>query len=127
MVARQFGVPCVVGASMVLVVTEPTLSGLHDLERVVELCLRSNLSVGLCINKVDLNPEISAQIESWAEERSVPVLGRIRYDDSVTAAQVHRQTVVEWSTGPASADIVALWERLRKTMAPDARRLKHAI
>jgi MinD superfamily P-loop ATPase len=116
-----------VGTSMVLIVTEPTLSGLHDLERVVELCLRFNLSVGLCINKVDLNPQISAQIESWAQRRSIPVLGRVRYDDSVTIAQLHRQTVVEWSMGPASRDIRALWERLRNTVTPSARSLEHAM
>jgi len=103
----------IAGARMVLVVTEPTLSGLHDLGRVAELCRQFNVKTGICINKADINPEISDQIEEEAATWGIPVLGRIRYDESVTTAQVRRMAVVENGDGLAAMDIRALWERLK--------------
>jgi MinD superfamily P-loop ATPase len=112
------GIGCPVIASItgvrgVLVVTEPTLSGLHDLERVAELTRQFNIKTAICINKADINPEVAAQIEKQAAALGLSVLGRIRYDESVTAAQVKRMTVVENGDGPAAADIRALWERVK--------------
>ena len=103
---------------MVLVVTEPTLSGLHDLGRVAELCRQFNIKTGICINKADINPEISDRDRSRGRARGIPVLGRIRYDESVTTAQVKRMAVVESGDGPAATDIRALWERVRDATAP---------
>ncbi|MBN2491944.1 MAG: ATP-binding protein [Planctomycetes bacterium] len=103
----------IAGAHLVAVVTEPTLSGLHDLERVAELCRQFQVKTGVCINKADLNPEVAAAIEAEAARRGLPVWGRIRYDESVTAAQVRQLAVVEHGDGPASSDIRALWERVR--------------
>ena len=103
----------IAGARMVLVVTEPTLSGLHDLRRVIELCRPFNIKAGVCINKADINPEVSDKIEAEAAMRNIPVLGRIRYDESVTTAQVERRAVVERGNSPAARDIRALWERVR--------------
>ena len=103
-------------AGLVLVVTEPTPSGLHDLQRVVELCEQLGTAVGACVNKADLNPAVSAQIEADAARRGVPILGRIRYDESVTAAQVRRRAVVEDGDGPAAADIRALWQQVQRVM-----------
>jgi MinD superfamily P-loop ATPase len=102
----------IAGARMVLVVTEPTLSGLHDLQRVAELCRQFNIKAGVCINKADINPEVAAEIEADAVRWGMPLLGRIRYDESVTTAQVKRLAVVENGDGPAAMDIRALWERV---------------
>jgi MinD superfamily P-loop ATPase len=107
----------VTGASLVLVVTEPTQSGLHDLERVVTLCEQLRVRVGVCINKADINPELAAQIEASVARRGVVLLGRVRYDDAVTAAQVQRRSVVELGESPAAEDIRALWERVLALMA----------
>lgn len=107
----------ITGARMVLVVTEPTLSGLHDLERVADLCRQLDVPTGVCINKADINGEVAAQIEAAARGRGIPVLGRIRYDDAVTLAQVAQTTVVEYADGPAAADIRALWTRVQSMMA----------
>ena len=106
----------ITGARMVLVVTEPTLSGLHDLQRVAELCQQFNIKAGVCINKADINPEVAAQIEADAARWGMPMFGRVRYDESVTAAQVKRLAVVENGDGPAAEDIRALWERVCATM-----------
>lgn len=107
----------ITGASYVLIVTEPTLSGLHDLKRAAELCEQFKVRVGICINKADINPELSAQIGDAALARGIPVLGQIRYDESVTAAQVNGLAVVEYGDGPAAADIRALWSRIRIMLA----------
>jgi len=107
----------ITGARMVLVVTEPTLSGLHDLGRVSELCRQFNLKTGVCINKADINPAVSERIEAAAAARGMAVLGRIRYDDAVTAAQIRRMAVVEHGDGPAARDIRALWTRVRGELA----------
>jgi MinD superfamily P-loop ATPase len=106
----------IAGARLVLVVTEPSLSGLHDLGRVAELCRQFNIKAGVCINKVDINPEVAAQIEADAARWGLPLLGRVRYDDSVTTAQVQRRAVVENGDSPAAADVRALWERVRAAM-----------
>jgi MinD superfamily P-loop ATPase len=104
------------GARMVLVVTEPTLSGLHDLGRVAVLCKQFGVKTGICTNKADINPEIAAAIEAAAAERGLPFLGTIRYDEAVTAAQVNRLTVVENGASPAATDIRALWRRVQAAM-----------
>jgi MinD superfamily P-loop ATPase len=107
----------ITGARMVLIVTEPTLSGLHDLQRVAELCRQFNLPAGVCINKADINPEVAATIEADAARRGIPLLGRVRYDESVTAAQVKQLAVVEDGDGPAARDIRALWERVNDAIS----------
>jgi MinD superfamily P-loop ATPase len=106
----------ITGARMVLVVTEPTLSGLHDLRRVAELCKQLNVKTGVCINKADINPEVAGEIEADALQRGMSFLGGIRYDDAVTAAQVKQLTVVEHGDGPAATDIRALWARVQTAM-----------
>jgi MinD superfamily P-loop ATPase len=103
----------IAGSHMALVVTEPTLSGLHDLRRIAELCRQFNVKTGICINKADINPDVSDQIQAEATARGIPVLGRIRYDESVTAAQVTRLSVVEYGGGPAAADIRDLWQHVK--------------
>jgi MinD superfamily P-loop ATPase len=103
----------IAGARLALIVTEPTLSGLHDLDRVADLCRQLRVRAAVCVNKADINPELSNRIEAAAAARNIPVLGRVRYDHAVTAAQVDRLSVVARGEGPAATDIRALWERVR--------------
>jgi len=103
----------IAGASLVLVVTEPTLSGLHDLERVCGLTKFFGAQTAVCINKCDLNPEVAAEIESGAEAKGIRVLGKVRYDPAVTSAQVDGLSVVEADGESAAADdIRALWQNV---------------
>jgi len=104
------------GASFALVVTEPTLSGLHDFQRVADLCQRLGIAAGVCINKADVNPEVAAEIEADAARRRIPVLGRVRYDESVTAAQVKRLAAVENGESPAATDIRALFGKVAEAL-----------
>jgi MinD superfamily P-loop ATPase len=107
----------ITGAQMTLVVSEPSLSGLHDLERVVELTRHFDVKTAVAINKADINPDMSAKIELAAERLGIPLLGRIRYDVAVTHAQVARKAVVEQGDGPAAEDIRKLWKKVLITLS----------
>ncbi|MBN2429748.1 MAG: ATP-binding protein [Deltaproteobacteria bacterium] len=103
----------VTGASLVLVVTEPTLSGEHDLSRVLKLTEHFGIPTAVCVNKWDLNPDMAERIETRAQEAKAYVAGRVRYDSAVTSAQIEEKAVVE--TDSASADDIRnLWSRLRQ-------------
>jgi len=100
------------GASAVLVVTEPTLSGIHDMKRVVELTEHFRIPAFVCVNKFDLNVELSEQVEAFCRERRLKLVGRIPYDTVVTKAMVQGKTVVEYSSGLVAKEIERLWRRL---------------
>lgn len=102
----------ITGASGVLVVTEPTLSGEHDLERLLVLSRQLEVPVAVCVNKWDLNPEIAARIEDHAAAQGAAVMGRVRYDHSVTAAQIQTEAVVELG-GPSAVDVKKLWDAVQ--------------
>lgn len=104
----------ITGADMVLVVTEPTLAGKHDLERVAELTRHFGIKTQVCINKWDLNKEISAEIEAESKERGFEVVGRISYDRAVTEAQIKGKSVVEYSSNGIAEEIRELWEKVRE-------------
>jgi MinD superfamily P-loop ATPase len=99
------------GANLVLVVTEPTLSGEHDMERVVQLTRHFKLPVAICVNKWDLNPEITERIEERARQVGAHVAGRIRYDRQVTQAQMQERAVVE-TEAVCADDVRAVWAQV---------------
>lgn len=99
------------GASAVLVVTEPTLSGQHDLERVLALARHFGVPAAVSVNKWDLNPELATSIEKGASALGAWTAGRVRYDRGVTAAQVRARAVVE-TDAPSGSDIRRLWDGL---------------
>lgn len=111
----------VTGASLVLAVTEPTLSGEHDLKRVVGLTRHFGIPLTVCINKWDLNPAISDGIETYCREQSIPLAGRVRYDRAFTRAQVQGRTVVEAGDNGVVDDIRGLWT----TVSTELNRLEH--
>ncbi len=102
----------ITGANAVLAVTEPTLSGKHDLLRVLELARHFKIPAFVCINKWDINPEMTGQIEAAATAAGATVLARIPYDQSITTAQINGQSVVELNNGPASQSIQTLWKNV---------------
>ena len=101
----------VTGASLVLVVTEPTVSGEHDLERVLSLTRHFNIPAAVCVNKWDLNPEMTDRIEAKAAGVGARIAGRVRYDPEVTRAQIMERSVVE-TGGPGGEDIRKVWARM---------------
>ncbi|MFA5322421.1 MAG: ATP-binding protein [Smithella sp.] len=101
----------VTGASQVLVVTEPTVSGEHDLERVLALTHHFQIPTAICINKWDINPDMTARIEEKAVNLGAQIAGRIRYDHAVTQAQIQQKAVVEIES-ESSRDIIHIWKNL---------------
>lgn len=97
------------GASHVLLVTEPSPSGEHDLLRVLDLARHFRIPASICVNRWDLNPGMTGRIESEALELGAPAAGRVRYDTGITAAQMRGLAAVETCT-PAAADIRIAWE-----------------
>jgi MinD superfamily P-loop ATPase len=101
----------VTGASLVLAVTEPTLAGEHDLERVLSLARHFSIPAAICVNKWDLNVEMTERIESKVQQVGARMVGRIRYDRTVTLAQMQERAVVE-TDGPAAEDVRHIWDQL---------------
>jgi len=107
----------ITGASFVLIVTEPTLSGLHDLDRVADLAAHFGIPAYVCINKCDINAQMTRQIDKHASTRGLEVLGTIRYDPAVTHAQLDGVSVVELGNCNAADDIRRIWARLEPLLA----------
>jgi len=95
----------ITGASLVVVVTEPTVAGAHDMERVLGLACHFKIPAVVIVNKADLNSDMDKAITEHAESVGSPVIGRIPYDPSVTKAMVQGQTVIEYGHGNAVAAI----------------------
>jgi len=109
------GIGCAVisslsGANLALLVTEPTLSGMHDLDRIIELCRHFGIPALVCINKYDINEENSRRIENHCLNRKVEVVSTIPFDNVVTEALVNGLPVVEFSDGRVSREIEHLWQ-----------------
>ena len=107
----------ITGADLVLIVTEPTLSGRHDLGRVADLAANFGIRTLLCINKADINPQMTAQISEEARKRGITVVGELPYDDAFTKAQTMKATVVEYTGGQITEQIKALWRQVTYAMA----------
>jgi MinD superfamily P-loop ATPase len=101
----------VTGADHVLIVTEPTLSGLHDMDRALALVKGFKIPISVVINKADINADVATRIEESATGAGASVLGRIPYDPEITRAMVQRRCIVEQADGPANSAIREIWEK----------------
>ncbi len=101
------------GVDKVLLVTEPTVSGYHDLERIYKLCNHFKVPANICVNKYDLNMNITEKIKWFAAANNASFIGRVPYDKSVTNAQMEAKTVVEQNESKAADNIKKIWERFK--------------
>lgn len=99
------------GTTKALIVTEPTVSGEHDLQRVLQLTRYFGIAAFVCVNKWDLNPEMTERIERSADSAGARPLGRIRYDPAITRAQIDELAIVE-TRAAAAEDVCELWRKL---------------
>jgi MinD superfamily P-loop ATPase len=83
-------------ASLVVIITEPSISGIHDLKRVIDLTKHFNVQASIVINKYDINPQICGQIEEYAYTNKISILGKIKYDPTVIEAMVQGKTIREY-------------------------------
>ncbi|MBU0714332.1 MAG: P-loop NTPase [Verrucomicrobia bacterium] len=104
------------GADLVLIVTEPTVSGVHDMERVLELAAHFRVPALVIINKADLNQEQAERIVRIAEKRYSRVIGRIPFDRVVNDALMAGKTVVEYGKSTAADAIGAIWRELQRVL-----------
>jgi len=99
------------GADMALVVTEPTITGEHDLKRILDVADHFGIDCTVCINKYDLNPEGAKRIEALCQELDVSIAGRLPYHSSVVEAMVAGHAVTE-TKGPVAKAITEMWSSL---------------
>lgn len=106
----------ITGASLVVIVTEPTISGIHDMERVLELVHHFKIPATVIINKADLNRDMSEQIEAVCKIRKIEVLGQIPYDQVVIKAIVEGTPVVEVDNGPVTQEIQSIGHQIQNRL-----------
>jgi MinD superfamily P-loop ATPase len=107
------------GASLALLVTEPTLSGIHDLERVLGVCRHFGVPALVCINKYDLNEDNTRQIETYCSTQGAGVASKIPFDNVVTEALVRGVPIVEYADGRVSQEISTLWQKVSRMMCSE--------
>ncbi len=106
----------ITGVSLALVVTEPTVSGVHDLERITQVTSHFNVPTCVCINKWDLNPEMAERITTLAGANGIPMIGHVRYDPAVTGAQRAELSLVEYTDAGAAEDVRTLWRETNRQL-----------
>lgn len=111
------GVGCPVIASiasvdLAVVVTEPTLPAMHDLERVVELAHRFDAPVAVIINKADINLEIADRIKKMSQPLDFKLLGSLPYSPEFTGAQLQKKTIIEYDNSPLAENVKNIWQKL---------------
>ncbi|MBN2251769.1 MAG: 4Fe-4S binding protein [Candidatus Altiarchaeota archaeon] len=107
----------ITGVNMVLVVTEPTVSGIHDLERVLDVAEHFKIKALVCVNKCDINPGKTGEIEEYCKSRGIEVAGRITYDPVFTKAQIEGKTLPEYApASPVAKEVEGLWEKVAEAL-----------
>ncbi|OQX52864.1 MAG: cobyrinic acid ac-diamide synthase [Candidatus Omnitrophica bacterium 4484_213] len=104
----------ITGADFALVVTEPTVSGMHDLERVFQLVKHFGVRSGVVVNKYDLNQELTEEIEELAKRYHSEFMGRVPYGKEVTEAQMQKLSVVEYTNTALTDSIKEIWKKIDK-------------
>lgn len=111
-------ISAVSGADAALAVTEPSLAGIHDLERVIETAAYFQIPVYVCINKADLYPEGARQIEKLCRNRDIPMLGRIPYDLDVARAMSAGVPITVYNpAGPTTSAVVKIWQEIKRLIS----------
>ncbi len=102
------------GADYTMIVTEPTVSGIHDLKRILDVANFFQIKSGIVVNKYDLNQNKTEEIKKIAQETGATFLGTIPYDKRVTEAQVKGLSVVEYTDGNISEEIKQIWKKIKE-------------
>jgi MinD superfamily P-loop ATPase len=107
----------ITGADQVLIVTEPTLSGLHDMRRAMQLARGFRIPIAVVVNKYDINTDVTGQIEELSDKANAAMLGKIPYDPEVIRAMVQRRCVAEEGESTANEAIREIWEKLEPDLS----------
>ena len=105
------------GAHMVLIVIEPTMSGIHDAERVLKLTEHFKIPACVCINKYDINSELAKKFEEFCRGKNIEIMGRIPYSKNFTSAMIKEKTLIEYSPGSeVSKEIKNMWKKIEEKL-----------
>jgi len=102
----------VTGVDLVLVVVEPTLSGIHDMERILGLAGHFKIPALACINKYDINLDNTKEIRVYCERHGVKVVGMMPFDSKVIDALVQRKSIVEYPCGAVTKAVIEIWQEV---------------
>lgn len=103
----------ITGADKVVIVTEPTISGLSDLKRMAEVTGKFSLQALAIINKYDLNTEISGQIEEWCSQNGIRVIGKLPFDSRITEAMIQSKSIMEYNPQlDISNKLKEIWQQI---------------
>ncbi|MBN2468973.1 MAG: ATP-binding protein [Deltaproteobacteria bacterium] len=109
-------IAAIAGVDLVLVVTEPTLSGIHDLERVLGVARHFAVPALVCINKADINPDNTATIRTYCKRNHLGIAGEIPFDPAVTKAMVAGQSIIEYNDSFVSEGVKQMWNRIMASL-----------
>lgn len=102
----------VTGADLALLVTEPSVSGLHDLERVAALVKGFGIPLAVCINKSDINPALASRVRETCQAQGIPVVSELSYDLDVARAQTEGKSIFEYGGSRVAGQIAAMWDEI---------------
>jgi MinD superfamily P-loop ATPase len=102
------------GIDCAVVITEPTLSGLHDADRVIRVARHFRIQIKLVINKYDLNMDMTERIERYCQNNNIQLIGKIEFEESVVKALVEGKTIIEYPDAKAKKEISGIWDRLQR-------------
>ena len=99
-----------------VLITEPTVSGLHDLIRAFELVKKFNIRAGCIINKSDLNISASHEIEDFLKSEEIVHISSLPYDEIFTESMTYGQAVVEYTNNDLTGMIESSWDKIKQTL-----------
>ena len=104
------------GVSLAVIVTEPTPSGRHDLERVADLCAHFRIPAGIIINKSDLNEKEAATIEKFAADKGIVHFGSLPHDPAITRAMINGQAITEYANNEFTEELTRIWQQMLQSL-----------
>ncbi|OPY19925.1 MAG: Heterodisulfide reductase subunit A-like protein [Methanomethylovorans sp. PtaU1.Bin073] len=100
------------GVDLVFIVTEPSISGMHDLDRVLEVTTHFEIKTVVCINKYDINEQKTALIEEYCRNKGVEVIGKLPLSDIPMKAMLKRKTVIEYEDNSFARTVIDMWHKI---------------
>jgi len=104
------------GVNLILAITEPTLSGIHDLERILKLAEHFKIPSAACINKFDINLENTDRIVAYCEKNGCGIIGKIPYEPKVVEALVNTKTIMEYPCNGVERIVQRMWEEVESVL-----------
>ena len=112
----------ITGVDLVLIVTEPTLSAIHDLERILGVAQHFHIPAVVCINKSSINADNTSKIEQYCKKNNILIVGKLPYDTTITQAMINEQSIIEFSDGVLSHTIRNMWNKILEVLKQNGQR-----